>query len=777
MEKSFSVVGQKVTPVYGIGKVTGGVKFAADIVLPNMLWMKILRSPHAHALISEIDTSQAEKIPGVAAILTHRDVPRVLFGPFEYELYPLDREVRFVGDSVAAVAAEDWNIAEEAVRAIRMKYQVMPAVCDPEAAARPDAPIAVLHLPEAFTGKPWWEEHSTPTYLDNTTNVYSAAKGKPSLVYQRGDAEKGLRESDFTVERVFRQPMQSGVAHEPRACVAHYEKGRCTLWCSVQEPYKLGNSVARVLDLPEESVRIIASVIGGGFGVKVAGRYAVLCALLARKTGRPVKIWFTREEETIDSHNRPGLIHYVKAGAKRDGSLSAFQIRTYLDCGHWLGKSASRLAEGMIHHIMDLYHPCPNVLWEVFVARTNHPAAGPVRGRSDMESHFAVDCVVDELAHAIGVDPLEFRLKNRIREGDKLCASPGKVVSSVGVEEAVRQGAQTIGWERRQKKPGSDPGLKKKGIGMAMVIHSAGGQPFRTAVTRMEIHPDGRVLLFSGTSDQGAEQQTTLRQMAAEILGTSVEQIGGTNADTSVCPRDTGPISSRTVYSTGIAACRAAEKMKKKLLELASRSLEVSAEDLELRDRSVRVRGVPSRSISFAEIAQANGGPIQESGQFNGKDEPSIPWGFAATFVEVEVDVETGEVTILRLVSSHDVGRAIHPTVVEGQIQGGASWGLGHTLSEGFYFDDRTGTTLNQWFLDLKTPSTLDCPEIEAIMVEKEEPTHPFGAKGCSEISIVGVAPAIANAIYNAAGVRITEIPITPDRVLEALRAQDGQRP
>ena len=775
MNPPFSVVGHNVTPVYGTGKVTGSLKFPADIILPNMLWMKILRSPHAHALISEVDTSKAEKIPGVAAILSYKDVPRVLFGPFEYELYPLDGEVKFVGDAVAAVAAEDWNIAEEAVRAIRVEYQVLPAVYDPEAALKPDSPIAVLNLPEAYTGTPWWEEHGSATHLDPTTNLYSAAKGKPTLVYQRGDAEKGLKESDQTVERLFRQPMESGVAHEPRACVAHYENERCTLWCSVQEPYKLGNSVARVLGLPEESVRVIATAIGGGFGVKVGGRYAVLAALLARQTGRPVKIWFTREEETLDAHNRPALVHYVKAGVKKDGSLTAFQIRTHLDCGHWLGKSASRLAEGMIHHIMDLYHGCPNVLWEVFVARTNHPAAGPVRGRSDMESHFAVDSVVDELAHEIGMDPLEVRLKNRVHEGDTLCASPGKVMSSVGLEEAVRKGAEAIGWERRQKKPGSDPGMKKRGIGMAMVIHSAGGQPFRTSAGRVEVHEDGRVLYFCGTADQGSEQQTTLRQMVAEILGLSMEQIGGVNADTALCPRDTGPISSRTVYSTGIAAARTAEAIKKKLLELASRSLEVSAEDLELREGFVRVRGVPSKRVSFAEIARAAGEPIIERGEFNAKEQPSIPWGFAASFVEVEVDTETGEVNILKLVSSHDVGRAINPAIVKGQIEGGASWGLGHALTEGFYFDDRTGTALNQWFLDLKTPSTLDTPEIEAVMIEKEEPTHPFGAKGCSEISIVGVAPAIANAIYNATGVRLTEIPMTPDRVLKALRSQKGQ--
>ncbi len=773
MEGPFSTVGQNVAPVYGIDKVTGVAKFAPDIVLPDMLWMKILRSPHAHALLLDIDTSEAEKIPGVAAILTHKDVPRVLFGPFENELYPLEQEVKFVGDSVAAVAAEDWNIAEETARRIRVEYEILPAVYDPEVAAQSNAPIAVLNLPEADMGKPWWEDHGTPTYIDNTTNVYGPARGQPSVVYQRGDVEKALRGSDCIVERVFHHPMVSGVAHEPRACVALYEEGRCTLWCSVQEPYKLQDCVARVLGLPEEAVRVISTTVGGGFGVKVTGRYAVLCALLARKTGRPVKIWFTREEETLDSHNRPGLAHTIKAGANKDGSLTALKLKTYFDSGYWLGKSGTRLTDGMVHGVTGLYNPCPNILWEVFIVRTNHPAGGPVRGRGSLESHFAVDCTIDELAYEIGMDPLEFRLKNRIREGDSIDKPPGKVVSAVGLEEAVRKGAEAIGWKRRQQIPPSSES-KKRGIGMAMVQHSGGAQPFRPGVTRIEIDRDGRVLLFSGTPDQGCEQQTGLRQMAAEILQIPFQQMGGTNADTAICPRDTGPIASRTVYTTGTAATRAALEMKKKLLELASRLLEAAPDDLKLQNGHVEVRGAPARKMSFAALAQAAGGLIQADGYFNAREQPRIAFGFAATFAEVELDVETGEVKVLRLVSSHDLGRAINPVIVEGQIQGGASWGLSNTLTEGFYFDDRTGTVLNQWFLDLKTPSTLDCPDIETVMVEDEEPTHPFGAKGCSEISIVGVAPAIANAIYNATRVRLTELPITPDRILEALRAQSG---
>ena len=774
MKEPWSIVGQRALPVYGTDKVTGAAKFAPDINLPNLLWMKILRSPHAHARILELDTTEARALPGVVDILTYQDVPRVLFGPFENELYPLDQEVRFVGDAVAAVAAEDWNLAEEAARAIRVKYDVLPAIFDPEAAAQPGATVAVVDLPDPDSTIPWWQDHANPTFRNNTNNVYSRTVGEPTLSNRRGDVEKGFQESDCVVERVFRQPHTNGVAHEPRACVALWEKGQCTLWCSVQEPYKLADSVARVLDIPEKSVRVIATIIGGGFGVKVAGRFAILSALMARKTGRPVKIWLTREEESLDTHNRPALIHYVKAGAKKDGSIVAFQVRTYLNNGHWLGKSTSRLAHGMVNHIMDLYHTCPNVLWEAFVTRTNQPAAGPFRGRSDAESHFAIDSVVDELAHSLQIDPLEFRLKNRIREGDDLCSSPGRVVSAVGVEEAVRQGAEAVGWHRRQQVPGSEPGTKKHGIGMAMVIHSAGGQPFRGAAARLELDQDGRLELFSGTSDQGSEQQTTLRQMVAEVLAISLEDIGGTNADTSICPRDTGPISSRTVYSTGIAAVRAAEYVKDQLLQKASSLLEVTKEDLELGNHRVWVKGVPSKGIACSELVRAVGEKIIGVGEFNAKEGHSIPFGFAATFAEVEVDVESGEVTVLRLISSHDVGRAINPTIVEGQILGGAAQGLGYALSEGFYFDPRTGTALNQWFLDLKTPSILDTPEIEPIMVELGEPTHPFGAKGCSEISTVGVAPAVANAIYNATGLRLNELPMTPDRVLSAWHAAHG---
>ena len=767
MSAKLLTVGQSVPPIYGIEKATGALRFPADINLPNMLWMKILRSPHAHARIVAVDASAAEKMPGVAAVITHKDVPRVLFGPYQNEIYPLDEEIRFVGDTVAAVAAKDWNIAEEAIRAIRVTYEILPAVHDPESAVQRGAPAAVLHYPESHEIKPG---DIRPDQLGTFGNVIGLKEGGPTVVNERGDVQKGFAESDVVIERFFRQSEVNAVSHEPRACVAVYENGACTLWCSVQDPYRLQDSTARVLGLPMEAVRVVSTNLGGAFGVKVTGRFAVLCALMARKTGRPVKIWFTREEESLDSHNRSALTHYVKAGARKDGSLTAIKVRTFLDNGYWpYGGLGQNIAFAICTRPMDLYHCCPNVKWEVFAVRTNRPSTGPYRGRADAESHFPIESVMDELACTIQMDPIEFRLKNRLHEGDDLCSAPNKIMSTVWLEEAARAGAEKIGWQRRSSLAASTNGTRKKGMGVALVIHSCGSNPAGISEAEVKIDERGKISLFSGTADQGSEQQTTLRQMVAEVLGVSLDDVGGCNADTSTCPFDSGPFSSRTVYATGIAASRAAEEVKKKVFDRASVLFDAPVSNLDIGKNSVWVRSDPSKRADLGHLARLAGGSISGKGIHNAKEDRLFAYGFAAAFAEVEVDVETGEVKILRLVSSHDVGRAINPMIVEGQILGGAAQGLGYALSEGFYFDQRTGTALNQWFLDLHTPSSLDIPDIEPVMVELGEPTHPFGAKGCSEISYVGVAPAVANAIYNATGARVTELPMTPDVILKAL--------
>ena len=767
MSENLFTVGKSVAPIYGIEKATGALRFPADVNLPGMLWMKILRSPHAHARIVEVDATAAHGMKGVVAILTHKDVPQVLFGPYQNEIYALEEEVRFVGDTVAAVAAEDWNIAEEAVRALRVKYQVLPAVHDAEAGTQSGAPDAILDYPDPGSIKPG---DIRPDQLATFGNIIGLKEGGPTVANTRGDVEAGFQQSDAVVERVFRQSEVNAVSHEPRACVAVYEDGKCTLWCSVQDPYRLQDGVARVLGLPMENVRVVATNLGGAFGVKVTGRFAVLCALLARQTGRPVKIWFTREEESLDSHNRSALVHYVKAGATKDGSLTAIRVRTFLDNGCWpFGGLGQNIAFAISTRPMDLYHRCPNVDWEVYAVRTNRPSTGPYRGRADAESHFPIESVMDELAQKIEMDPIEFRLKNRLRQGDDLCSAPKKIVSTVWLEEAARRGADTIDWQRRASLPASHSGARKRGLGMAMVIHSCGSNPAGTSEAEVTIDAEGSIALFSGTADQGSEQQTTLRQMVAEVFGVALDDIGGANADTSTCPFDSGPFSSRTVYATGIAACRAAEAAKRQLLEHAAIILHAAAQDLEIGEKLVWPHGDKSKRLSLKDIAAHAGGLIRGHGIHRPNEDPLFAYGFAAAFAEVEVDIETGEVKVIRLVSSHDVGRAINPMIVEGQILGGAAQGLGYALTEGFCFDQRTGTALNQWFLDLRTPSTLDMPDIEPVIVELGEPTHPFGAKGCSEISYVGVAPAIANAICHATGARVAELPMTPDVVLKAL--------
>jgi CO/xanthine dehydrogenase Mo-binding subunit len=389
---------------------------------------------------------------------------------------------------------------------------------------------------------------------------------------------------------------------------------------------------------------------------------------------------------------------------------------------------------------IDLYHRCPNVKWEVFAVRTNRPSTGPYRGRADAESHFPVESAMDELACGIQMDPIEFRLKNRLQEGDDLCSAPNKIMSTVWLEQAARAGAEKIGWERRSSLAASTKGPRKRGMGVALVIHSCGSNPAGISEAEVTIDGSGRISLFSGTADQGSEQQTTLRQMVAEILGVSLDDVGGCNADTSTCPFDSGPFSSRTVYATGIAASRAAEEVKK-LLELAANSLEEVIGALDIGRKSVWVRAI--RQTHRSRSTCSSGRRLhQRQGIHNAKEDRLFAYGFAATFAEVEVDVNG------RVKSSG----WCHPRRVAHQsddrrrpILGGAAQGLGYALSEGFYFDQRTGTALNQWFLDLRTPSILDLPDIEPVMVSWAS-RRTFGAKGCSEIPRWR-RPAVANAI------------------------------
>lgn len=760
-----TVVGQRIRPVQGVDKTKGKTIYPSDIDLPGMLWAKILRSPHARAKILNIDTSKAEALQGVEAVITHKDVPKDRFEAKEGNegLTILGDEVRYVGDAVAAVAAVDQNVAEEALQLIKVDYEVLPALFEPEKALHQDAP----------TCHPYG-------------NVMYGDWNSPTLAYRRGNVDDGLGKADVIIEREFHQASTSGIPMEPRACVAQWDGKKLTVWDSSQRLFGVKQGLCQFFALAPDQVRVITSNIGGGFGVKECDRHSFISPLLAIKANKPVKLWYSREDESLDCYYRPGLTHRIKAGATKDGRLTAIQAKTYYDGGAWAGfggAEALNLAGAMCSRVMDLYHKCPDIHWEIYCVRTNHPKTGPVRGRSDVESHFPIECILDELAEEIGMDPIEFKLKHLLRAGDVLeghltvdiLQQRGKTISSLGTEECVDAGKKAIDWDRRNKAPDQGEGPKKRGIGMAVATHNSGSTQYYVSEAKVDIDSEGRVSLLSGSTDQGSEQQTTMRQMVAEVLRLPMEAIGGISGDTEVVPLEGGPIASRTVYAHGIAVTRAAQDARSQLLKKGAELLGQSPEEIELKEGLVSVKNKQGKGLTIGEVVKGCGGMIHGEGRFSPREEPLVTQGFAATFAEVEVDTDTGKVEVLRLVSANDAGRAINPLVVEGQIQGGAAQGIGLALMEGVAYDPPTGTMLNQWFLDSGVPSILDVPDVEPIIIEPWEPTHPFGAKGCSEISVISVAPAIANAISNAIGERIYDLPMTPDRVLKAIQ-EGGNR-
>jgi CO/xanthine dehydrogenase Mo-binding subunit len=770
----YAFVGQRVRPANAVAKGTGAHKYTADINLPGMLWVKVVRSPHARARIRAIHTEEARALPGVAAVLTYQDVPDRLWGANPAATQEGERifsdQVNFVGEAVAAVAAEDLDVLEEAANRIRVEYEPLPMVLDPEQGARPEA-----------------------VQLHAYGNVVQGAPGQPSGQNKRGDVARGFAEADVVVERTYRQLSVHGVPHEPRGAVAQWDGQRLTVWQSTQQPFMIRNGLAAVLGLAQDQVRVIATNAGGGFGIKNSPSLeGAIVGLVAMQTGRPAKIWYTREEETLDGHVRPGFVHYVKAGVTRDGRITAVQVRSYGDNGYWGGNTdgATGIAipRDMCVNVMELYNKIANVDWEVYLVRTNHPRAGAYRARGTGEAIFAIECMMEDLASAIGADPCELRLRHAIRTGDQanILKARGfadtKPVTIVAFPDCLAEGQRAIGWERRNREPGSAAGPIKRGIGMAGAIHVAGSTPSLVAECRLTIDAAGGIRLANGHPDQGSELQTTLKQIVAETLRMPMSAISTINADTDECPFDVGPISSGGAFRTGTAAFRATEAAKARAISLAAEMLDQPEGALAIADGQIWLEATNEPLATLAEVAAFAGGTIVGEGRYVGKDEPVYTYGFAGTFAEVDVDVETGGIDVRRLVCAVDVGRALNPEIVEGQIEGGVAQGFGTAMGEGMHYDPRSGATLNQWFLDLKTPTTKDMPRVEAILIEKGNEGHPFGAKGCSEIPLVGVAPAIRNAVFNATGVHVDEIPMTPDRVLaaiaqEATGANGGRAP
>jgi len=753
VNKQTPAVGQRVTRPDSRPHVLGKTMYIDDMAFPGMLHTKILRSEHAHANILSIDVSEAEKMPGVVATLTGKEIPVVTFGP-SYQDQPLlaDDKVRHMGDGVAAVAAETEQQALDALAKIKVEYEPLEPVFDPLEALEEGSPK-----------------------VHGETNVYT------SKIIKKGDVDKALAEADHVFERRFKTQMVEHVPMEPHASIALWEPtGDLHVYSSLGR-ITLGRAdLARTLDLPMNRVRITATIVGGNFGGKNEITLEPILALLAKKAGRPVKGVFTREDEFISSTTRHPFVMDYTTGVANDGTIVARKVRIVCDGGAYCSWSETTMGKGAILSVGP--YNIDNVKVEASAVYTNKTMTGAMRGFGAPQVCFAYESHMDDIARELGIDPLEIRLKNAFHEGS---SSPtGQVLHSVVVKESLEIAADKFGWTEAKKN-------KKRGRGIACMWYPIGFTVLANASAAVvKVNEDGTATVLTGTVETGQGSLTVLGQIAAEELGIAADDVKVVSADTDTTPMDTGAIASRTTYVTGNAIQMAAEKAKDILFATAAPMLGVRPEQLEARDRKIQVKNYPQKALSIGDVAQqaqfVDGQPALGSASFNphtvamdpetGQGKPFGTYVYATQVAEVEVDEDTGEVEVLRIVAAHDCGTPINPTLVEGQVEGGISMGVGLALYEEMLFDDK-GKQLNPNLTNYIMPTSLDMPEVEVHIVENYDPTGPFGAKGVGEPTSVPTAACIMNAIHDAVGVRITSLPATAEKVRKAIKERDEAKP
>jgi len=765
-------VGQNVLKVDGLALAAGQPKFTLDLDVPQALVGKILRSPHAHAEILAVDTTEAERVPGVACILHHGNVPRIPYTtagqgwpePSPYDNFLFDRKVRFVGDQVAAVAAEDEDTAEVALRKIVVEYKVLPAVLSLDQALATGAPV--IH-----------DEPDAEGIYDPQANI-AAAVDIPV-----GDVAHALAGSPVIAEATAEIPYSQHSAIEPHCVIAYFdEDGRLVLRSSTQVPFHVRRIVARVLEIPPSRIRVVKPRIGGGFGSKQEVILEPVVAALAFRTKRPVQLAYTRQEVFVASRTRHPMRVTVRLGASKDGLLRAHEMEALSNTGAY-GTHALTVLSNVGSKTLPLYNKAEHLRFHGKAMYTNLPVAGAYRGYGATQGYFALEIAMDILAEKLGLDPVELRLRNHIREGE---TSPifekigegregtAQIVRSCALGECLRIGAKRIGWREKRARVRRD-GPRAYGVGMSCAMQGSGITGVDMAGATVVMQDDGSFRLLVGATDLGTGSDTILAQIAADVLGVPVEQILVYSSDTDFTPFDKGAYASSTTYVSGNAVLKAAEEVRDQVLAVAASALGEPAENLVLAGGTVRSkRG--GKSLTLSEIGHraaytADQRQIAATASFTC---PESPPPFAAFFAEVAVDTETGVVRVERFVTAADCGVAIHPQQAEGQIEGAVVQGIGHALTEELLFSPR-GRVVNANFFDYKIPCAPDVPEIEAILVPSYEPTGPWGAKSIAEIGINGPLPAISNAIYHAVGVRLTRAPFTPERVLAALRDLPGR--
>ncbi len=756
----FSVIGKGTPKRDGAEKVTGHTQFLHDVTLPRMAHGAILRTQYPHARVLRIDTSAAEALPGVLAVITADRVEQHPVGLAKDHLALKGGaadggKVRCIRDEIAAVAALTEEIAQEATRLIQVDYEELPAVFDPDSALRPGAPLIHDELGS------------------NLVNL--------KYQFSHGDVEAAFAQAHVVVEGSYRLNYVTTACLGTMVAIASWSPDHSlTMWSTTQVPFLYQRDLAEALGITGDRVRVIQPPVGGNFG-RGLDLYPIdiIAALLARRAGRPVKIAFERIEEFIASPTREPCVIHLRTGADRDGRLLGRDARVVIDNGAYVSWG-STTPYVMLATTAGLYR-VPTVRFDTTIVYTNNPYSGSMRGYGNLESTFAIEAQMDDLAERLGLDKIEIRRRNATRSGE---VNPqGSVITSCGMTECL----DTV--EREMRKPVARPPRPgwKRGVGFAAMFHVAGGaRVYRSdgCGAILKLDDFGKVSLITGASEIGQGSETVLAMIVAEALGVPLQRVEVINSDTAVKPWDVGVHASRTTFIAGNAALLAARELKEKLLALAASVMDERREDLELVDGRVRVKGHPERSMEYERVVRAghfrSGGrtlvteafydPPTEMLSKDLRGNVSPAYGFAAQAVLVEVSEATGQVQVLKVASAHDVGRALNPPAAEGQIHGGIHMGLGYALSEELLIQE--GRVVNPQFMEYALFAASDMPEIVVELIETVDAAGPFGAKGLGEAGVIPVAAAVANAVKDAVGVRLTELPMTPERVFRALASR-----
>ena len=784
--KTWSTVGHPEPKVDAVKLVQGKPAFTADLEMRGMLYAKVLKSPFAHARITSIDTSKAKALPGVAAVLTWQDIPRVIYStagqsdpiPGPLDAFSLDNKVRFVGDRVAFVAAETPEIAEQALALIDVKYEPLPILLDPGKSMSEGSVVI----------------HDEPEYMN-----FAASDPKKNLAAEIridiGNLELGFGEADLIFEGDYEVPKVQQASIEPHVAITYWdEDDRLVIRTSTQVPFHVRRILAPVLNLPIKRIRVIKPRVGGGFGGKQEVLIEDVAAHLTIATRRPVYFEFSREDEFTSARSRHPMRIHMKTGVKKDGTITANEMIVLTDTGAY-GSHALTVTGNTGHKSMALYvgdgkyRQSPNIRFYADIVYTNHPPAGAYRGYGVPQGFWAVERHMEKISRELKLDPIEFRLKNAIHAGElhpfSSSWSEGReprpeIIHTVGLEECVHQGKAAIEWDQKFGNPDwhlvpGNPHLRR-GIGVALAMQGTAIPYLDMGSASIKMNEDGSFNLLIGATDIGTGSDTVLAQMAAEVLGIPINDIIVYSSDTDFTPFDKGAYASSTTYISGAAVTNAAKKVAERIKIRAAKLLNDKNEGQIVDPHQIRLANREAlspdgRRIGLKEIALSTLHYIDQEQIMAVASyvSPSGPPPFAAQFAEVTVDIETGQTTVNKLIMAVDSGVIVNPLTASGQIEGGMTQALGYALCEEMTYDEN-GNPLERDFEDYHIFRANEMPKMEVLFIETFEPTHPFGVKAAAEIPMVGVAPAVGNAILDATGAQIDKIPATPHRVWQAIQ-------